>query len=125
VAAVGARTVAALAAGPIPVFASLAPPSPSTGSPGAGAGQAFLGVVADSRGESDGVSLGGVVPGGAAARAGLHDGDVLVRIGDVGVNSFGDLRQVLRAHRPGDRLAIVYLRNGDDHVTSATLDARP
>jgi aminopeptidase YwaD len=124
VAAVGARVVTALAGGPRPAFVRVSPPARPART-GAGAGQAFLGVTASPRGESDGLMLGGVVPDAAAARAGLHDGDVLVRVGDLAVNSFEDLRTVLRAHRPGDTLGIVYLRDGEDHVTSVTLDARP
>jgi hypothetical protein len=124
VAAVGARVVSALAGGPRPLFARVSPPARS-GRTGAGAGQAFLGVTAGPRGDSDGLTLGGIVPDGAAARAGLHDGDVLVRLGNRAVNSFEDLREVLRAHRPGDILGIVYLRDGEDHVTSVTLDTRP
>ena len=32
---------------------------------------------------------------------------------------------MLAQKRPGDAVSVVYLRDGEDHVTSATLDARP
>ncbi len=72
--------------------------------------------------------LGGearLLPGTAAARAGLQNGDVVVRLGDQPINAFEDLRRLLAQKRPGDAVSVVYLRDGEDHVTSATLDAQP
>jgi S1-C subfamily serine protease len=63
--------------------------------------------------------------GGAAARAGLRDGDVLVRIGEMPVNSFDELRAAIRLKQPGDTVRVVFLRAGEGRVTSATLGARP
>jgi S1-C subfamily serine protease len=65
------------------------------------------------------------VPDSAAARAGLREGDVLVRLGDVAVDSFEDLRAVLGRARPGERLQIVYLRDGVARTAVTTLDAAP
>jgi S1-C subfamily serine protease len=70
------------------------------------------------------VPLSHVVPGSAAARAGLRDGDVLVRLGGTPLNSFDDLRAALCRARPGVVVRIVYLRGGVDHAVTATLDAR-
>jgi putative serine protease PepD len=81
-------------------------------------------VAADGREESDGVRLAQVLPGSAADRAGLREGDVLVRVGGTVMNGFDDLRGTLRERRPGDSLPILYLRDGEDHETTATLDAR-
>ena len=64
------------------------------------------------------------VPGSTAARAGLRDGDVLVRLGDSTLNSFDDLRAALRDARPGQTVQIVYLRDGMDHAVTATLEER-
>jgi len=73
----------------------------------------------------DGVRLGSVVPGSAAEKAGLRAGDVLVRLADTGLRGFADLREQLGRRRPGETLRLVYLREGLDHATSVTLDARP
>src|SRR4029453_13634 len=77
-----------------------APPAPSQqgAQPGSGA---FLGVALDGHGESDGLRLGAIVPGTGAARAGLREGDVLVRIGDISINGFDDLRKALARQAPG------------------------
>jgi hypothetical protein len=119
VAAVGAAVVEQLDAGGRPVFARV-PPAPRTrrGS----AGGTFLGVGGDRRTPGDGVRLGYIVPGSAAERAGLRDGDVLVRVGEEPVNTFEELHTVIRARQPGDVVRLVYLRDGRDHVTSATLE---
>jgi hypothetical protein len=41
------------------------------------------------------------------------------------MDGFEDLVGVLRAHHRGDEIRILYLRDGLEHETSATLDARP
>ena len=119
IAAVGARVVEELNAGARPVFARVAPPSRARSGRGSGP---WLGVGGDGRAPGDGVRLGHVAPGSAAERAGLRDGDVLVRVGDAPVNTFEELRSAIQARQPGDVVRLVYLRDGRDHVTSATLE---
>lgn len=120
VAALGARVVEGLNDGARPVFARVAPPPPRSRS-ARGSGP-WLGVSSDGRTPGDGVRLGHIVPGSAAERAGLRDGDVLVRVGDAPVTTFEELRSAIRARQPGDVVRLVYLRDGRDHVTSATLE---
>ncbi len=121
VAALAAETLERLASAPRPTFVQVAPPRSRASGPSGGA---FLGVMAGGR-AGDGVRLGAVLPGTAAARAGMRDGDILVRIGGVTVDSFEDLRRVLGDRRPGDTVSVVYLRAGDDHTVSTTLGPRP
>ena len=83
----------------------------------------FLGVSADARRGWDGVPLSHVVPDSAAARAGLREGDVLVRLGDSALDSFDDLRAALGRARPGERVQIVYLREGVAQTATTVLDA--
>ena len=119
VAAMGAAVVTSLDDGARPVYAKLTPPVRKR-SGGRGDG-AFLGVGGDARG-GDGAQLAHIVTGSAAERAGLRDGDVLVRIDDVAVDGFEALRRAIRAHRPGDIVRLMYLRDGRDYETSATLE---
>ena len=85
----------------------------------------FFGVRAEGQAESDGLRLAEIVMGSAAARAGLQEGDVLVRLSDRSVDGFEDLVSALRGHQPGDVVRVLYLRDGIEHDTSAVLDARP
>jgi acetylornithine deacetylase/succinyl-diaminopimelate desuccinylase-like protein len=124
VAALGARIVDELAAGASPAYVKLDPPRVPESPIRPPAGVAFLGVVSDARG-ADGAALARVLPDSAAARAGLRDGDVLVRLGEATVNSFDELRAVLGTARPGERVVIVYLRDGVARTGIAALDAAP
>jgi hypothetical protein len=127
IADLGARVVTRIAEGPRPVFAQ-GPASPrrsGRSAPAERAGGAFLGIAADGRAGWDGVRLGSVIPGSAAEKAGLRAGDVLVRLADTGLHGFADLRAQLDRRRPGETVRLVYLREGLDHATAVTLDARP
>jgi Iap family predicted aminopeptidase len=125
VAALAARVVDDLAAAGPPVYVRLDPPQRRASAGGRVAAPVVLGVAADPRQGWDGVPLSHVVPDSAAARAGLREGDVLVRLGDAAVDSFEDLRAVLGRARPGERLQIVYLRDGVARTAVTTLDAAP
>jgi peptidase M28-like protein/PDZ domain-containing protein len=128
VAELGARVAERLAAAAErPTYVTLTRP-PAAARPRGEAGAAapvFFGVGADGRSESDGLRLTHIVPDSAAARAGLHEGDILVRFGDRAVDGFEDLTAALRTRQRGDEVRVVYLRDGVEHETSATLDARP
>jgi len=65
-------------------------------------------------------------PAGAAAdRAGLREGDVVIRLAGSRLASFDDLRAALRERRAGDRVDLVFVRNGEQRAVTATLDAVP
>ena len=65
-----------------------------------------------------------MVADSAASRAGLKDGDVLVRFGDRPLDSFEDLLTALRDRQPGDTVRVIYLRDGLEHDATATLGVR-
>jgi aminopeptidase YwaD len=121
VASVGASVVTTLDDGARPVYAKLSPPARKRGEGGGTTAGAFLGVGGGGQG-ADGARLAHVVPGSAAERAGLRDGDVLVTIDGAVVEGFEALRRAIRARQPGDTVRLVYLRDGRDHETSATLE---
>ncbi|WP_199620443.1 S1C family serine protease [Paenibacillus alkalitolerans] len=59
-----------------------------------------------------GVLITGVVSGGPAERAGLRVFDLLVEIDGRAIPTPAAIRRVLSAHRPGERLDAVVLRDG-------------
>jgi S1-C subfamily serine protease len=81
---------------------------------------AFLGV--SGIGDPEGARLGAVVPGGAADRAGLREGDVVIRFAGARLASFDDLRNAIRERRTGDSVDLVFVRDGEQRSVTATLD---
>jgi predicted metalloprotease with PDZ domain len=84
-------------------------------------GAASLGALAFDRGAS---SLRVVAPtriGSAAYAAGLDMDDEITKIGDETVSKADDLDAVLKRHKPGDRIAIAFVRRGRPETTDATL----
>lgn len=123
IAALGMAVGERLAGGARPAYVTLARPQRDRPEPAVGA-RVFLGV-GGAAGESDGLRLAQVVGGSGADKAGLREGDVLVRFGDTPLHGFDDLLTALKDHKPGDEVRVLYLRDGMDHETMATLGTRP
>jgi Tol biopolymer transport system component len=84
---------------------------------------ASLGTIPDYGGPGagkKGVLLAGVRPGGAADKAGLKKGDVLVRLGKSEVGSVEDLMFVLNASKPGETVPAVVVRDGKETKVEVT-----
>jgi hypothetical protein len=76
---------------------------------------ASLGTIPDYAGPPNGqrgVLLAGVRAGGAADKAGMRRGDVLVRLGDSDIGSVEDFMFSLNAHKPGETVTAVVIRDG-------------
>jgi S1-C subfamily serine protease len=84
----------------------------------------WMGVYLDDAVDG-GVQIVALVPGGPAQAGGLEPGDVLVRVGELGVADLTDLEQVLRVHRPGDQLEIRVLRAGAPLLRKIALASKP
>jgi len=84
---------------------------------------AFLGVELQS--SSTGARVAGVRSGTPAAKAGLRAGDLITAVAGKHVGSADALRAAIDSHRPGDRVSLTYLRNGQSHTVSVTLTSRP
>ena len=82
--------------------------------------KAVLGAVFDPQG-SDGAVLKEVQPKSPLEAAGLKAGDVLVRIGGDEVKTSNAVAAKVGQSRPGERLEVVYLRDGSEHKAQVTL----
>jgi len=71
--------------------------------------------------EVKGVLIGRVVPNAAADKAGLKEGDLLLTVSGVPVNSFAEMMQELGRFAPGDLVNVTYYRNGKTHSATVTL----
>jgi serine protease Do len=68
-----------------------------------------------------GIYIEDVVKGGAADRAGLKKGDVIITMQGVPVNSKSELLEAVSQHSPGDKLALTLLRDGKQQDIQVTL----
>jgi S1-C subfamily serine protease len=69
----------------------------------------------------NGVLIGHVDKGSAAAKAGLQEGDVIKKFNDVVVNSESGFEEELSYRYPGDKVNITYERDGKLATTSVIL----
>jgi len=69
-------------------------------------------VEEENLGKIEGVYINNVSEGGAASEAGIKEGDVVISINNVNVNTVSSLQERFSRHRPGDRVPIVIKRKG-------------
>jgi putative serine protease PepD len=62
-----------------------------------------------------------ISPGGPAAKAGLRDGDVIVKLGSTTIDSATTLILELRRHRIGEQVQVVVKRGGREITKTVTL----
>ncbi len=66
-----------------------------------------------------------VLAGTSAGRAGLKQGDILVKVGGLLVRSDAEFRRALWRFNPGDTVVIEFLRDGKLRTVNVTLGERP
>lgn len=86
---------------------------------------AYLGVATDSSTSSVGAAIATVRSGTPAADAGLAAGDVVTAIDGEAVSSADDLRELVDARDPGDKVTLTIKRNGATKTLQVTLGTRP
>jgi len=65
-----------------------------------------------------------VIPGGAAERAGIQVGDLIVAVDGFEIRSFDQLRGVISSYSPGDSVTVEVERGGDTVSVEVTLGTR-
>ena len=76
-------------------------------------------------GTPQGLFVQSVEPGGPAAAAGLHTGDVITQIDGQPATSNIQIESLTLTKRPGDKVSVTYLRNGQSATATITLGASP
>jgi len=84
----------------------------------------YLGSIPDFTPVERGVLLSGVSPSSPAEKAGIRAGDIIVRLGTHDVADLQALTDALRAHRPGDAVDVVILREDRQVTVRVTLGDR-
>ena len=103
----------------------VAAPAPMTSGSSSEGSNVYLGSIPDmSGGDEAGLRLSGVRGGSPADVGGLKAGDLVVELGGRPVKDLYSYSDALYAHKPGDKVVIVYVRNGERHSTTVTLGTR-
>lgn len=68
-----------------------------------------------------GVFIASVNDGSAADDAKLQEGDVITGINNDPVNTVAELQEKISLNRPGDKVQVIYLRNGSEYITDVVL----
>ncbi|RYG09971.1 MAG: PDZ domain-containing protein, partial [Chitinophagaceae bacterium] len=72
--------------------------------------------------EINGLYVSGVVPGGAAAAAGIKEGDIIKKVEGVDIYDSPDLQEKIGRMRPGDKVALAVLKaDGSTKNVNVTL----
>lgn len=72
-------------------------------------------------GRIQGVYVNGLTDGGAAQKAGMQAGDVIVKVGNINVNNVPQLQEQVGKFRPGNKVPVTVFRKGKEEVFDMTL----
>jgi thiol-disulfide isomerase/thioredoxin len=85
----------------------------------------WLGVALDSDGHGPGVRVGHVVRGSPAEKAGLHEGDRILRVGTAPVARGGDVVHAVATYAVGEAIHVAFSRAGSEESALVTLAPLP
>ena len=75
--------------------------------------------------ETEGFYVAGLEEGMGAKEAGIQEEDIIIKINDAPIRKFADLTGYLGSKRPGDRVKVTFLRNGEEKTLSVELKRTP
>jgi len=81
--------------------------------------RAMLGVTTES--DDKGAEIQTITEGSAAEKAGLKKGDIITKIDGTTIESHDDVAKTVKAHKPGDKVAVTFLRNNKAQTVTAEL----
>lgn len=70
---------------------------------------------------TEGYYISGVADNSGAKKAGLKARDIIIRLDNVKISTFADLKGFLRAKRPNDVVAVTFLRDGVEKTVNVSL----
>ena len=74
---------------------------------------------------SSGILVAQVTTGGPAAKAGIRQGDIIVKVDDEEMVESADVLVAIRDKKPGDRVDVTIDRDGTTSVITVSLEERP
>lgn len=100
------------------------PPAPPVPAVPAADGEPWLGLLLGDAVDG-GVQIVAIVPDGPADRAGMRDGDLVIRVDGSDVTDRDALRRAVKGVRAGEKLAVSLLRGGEARDVIVVTAARP
>ncbi|MFC2173706.1 M20/M25/M40 family metallo-hydrolase [Acidobacteriota bacterium] len=97
-----------------------APPAPSHGK----ARRVSLGTIPDFTYTAGGYRLSGVRPESPAHKAGLKEGDIIIKIDAASIQTLRDLSNVLKQHKAGDTIQLTFTRGDAEKTVEVRLEGR-
>jgi serine protease Do len=88
---------------------------------GSQSNRAMLGVTTEKSDDGVGVEVQSITKESGASKAGLKEGDVITKIGDKKIETPDQLSAAIKAHKPGDKVDVTYLRDKKEQKTTAEL----
>ncbi len=70
---------------------------------------------------NNGIYVQEVSPESAAESAGIQSGDIIIQLADTEVKSVAELQELVARHKPGDKIAVTYIRDGKKNTVDAKL----
>lgn len=74
--------------------------------------------------DTKGVYITGVSEEGAANEAGIQEGDIVLKVGDVDVDNVPELQEQIGHYRPGDKVSVTIKRSGEEKLLAVTLRSK-
>ena len=71
--------------------------------------------------QTEGVYIYEIEPDSGAEKSGLETGDIIIKINNIKVSTMADLLGYLKTKRPGDKIDVTIIRNGDVEHYNITL----
>ncbi len=68
------------------------------------------------------LQIAGVAKNSPAARAGLKDGDIILKINSEEISSKKDLAEIIQEYAPGEKIELTILRLGEEKIIEVTLN---
>ena len=100
------------------------PAAAGTAPPAGGGRRVSLGTFPDFSFAGPGVRVAGITPGSPAEKAGLKEGDILMRLDGLEIANLQSYSAMLRALAPGQAVKLVIRRGESEQVMDVTLAER-
>jgi serine protease Do len=83
--------------------------------------RAFLGVTSEKDEDKDGARITEISKGSAAEKAGLKEGDIILKVDEIKIESPESLSEAIHKYKPENKVTVTFLRAGKEQKVTAIL----